>query len=183
MIRRKLLILIFAVFVFTLFTGKLFAVLVTIDADLNSVSPIYYDANSSPPYYPVPLDTGLLLNSGDFLEINAAGLWSNAPPAYNLIFGPDGNPNENIAAGYPGAGSPVASLLGKIGSSNYFFIGSNYLNYVSQSGVLYLGFNDTDFGNNTGSIQAEINIVPSIPEPSSLFLFGLSLFGFFLRTK
>jgi len=164
-------------------TKQSFAVVFAVDADLNSVSPIFYDVNSEPLYSPVPLNTGLFLDSGDLLEINAVGLWSNAPPNYNLIFDPDGNPNENIAAGYPGAGLPVASLLGKIGNNNYFFIGNNYSNFVSESGNLYLGFNDTDYGNNHGAIEANVRISSAVPEPSSLFLLGFSLFSFFLKSK
>lgn len=76
------------------------AVVFMIDADLNSVSPIYYQ-NIIPPYFTTPINTGLFLNPGDLLEISASGIWSNAPPSYNLIFGPNGNPYENIALTYP----------------------------------------------------------------------------------
>lgn len=151
------------------------AVIVMIDADLNSVSSIYYQ-NIIPPYFITPVNTGLFLNPGDLLEVSASGIWSNAPPSYNLIFGPNGNPNENILPGYPGADYPVAALLGKIGNSNYFFIGSSYSDYVSESGNLYLGFNDTDYGNNWGTVDADVKISP-IPEPSSLILLGFSLLG------
>lgn len=158
------------------------AVVFTIDANLNSVSPIFYDANSDPdPFYsPSPLDTGLFLNQDDLLEIDASGIWSNAPPSYNLIFGPDGNPNENILPGYPGTGFPVAALLGKVGNNSYFFIGSSYSSHVSEGGVLYLGFNDTDYGNNTGSIEANVKVT-AVPEPSSVLLFALGLLGLFTR--
>jgi hypothetical protein len=98
-----------------------FAVIFTVEADSNSISPIYYQ-NVTPPYSVSPLNTGLFLNPGDLLQISASGTWSNAPLSYNLIFGPDGNPNENIATGYPGAGYPVAALMGKIDNGNYFLI-------------------------------------------------------------
>jgi len=146
---------------------------VTVDADLNSIFPGYYES-VPPPYYSLgPLDTGLFLNLSDQLDISAAGTWSNAPLSYNLIFGPNGNPNENIAPTYPGAGRPVAALMGRIGNNSYFFIGSNYSNQVSQSGVLYLGFNDTDYGNNWGNVTAHITHTSAVPEPASLLLFGI----------
>lgn len=145
---------------------------VAVDADLNSISPIYYDAYSTPSYFSSPVSTGLFLNPGDLFQISASGTWSNAPISYNLIFGPNGNPNENIVSGYPGAGYPVAALMGKIGNNSYFFIGSSYSNQVSQSGILYLGFNDTDYGNNWGTVTAHITDSP-VPEPTSLLLFGI----------
>ena len=160
-----------------------FAIILTVDADTNSISPIYYQ-NVVPPYLTSPLDTGLFFNSGDLLEISASGTWSNAPLSYNLIFWSDGNPNENIADGYPGAGYPVAALMGKIGSGSYFFIGSSYSNNVSEQGNLYLGFNDTDYGNNWGSVLADdkggSNLVP---EPSTILLFSGGLAGMFHRRR
>lgn len=148
------------------------AIVFTVDADLNSVSPIYYQSGVTPPYSVVPFNTGLFLSSGDLLEISATGTWSNAPLSYNLIFGPNGNPYENIVSGYSGAGYPVAALLGRLGNNSYFFIGSSYSNYVTQSGVLYLGFNDTDYGNNWGTVNTDVNVSP-VPEPSSILLLSI----------
>jgi len=184
------------------------AVVVIIDADLNSISPIYYQ-NIVPTYSANPIielcicnrndrgtggvgdkgrvvpisfaklnNTGLFLNPGDLLEISASGIWSNAPPSYNLIFGPNGNPYENIALTYPGEGYPVAALMGKIGDSNYFFVGSDYSNTVINSGILYLGFNDTDYGNNWGTVNADVRISPisaPVPEPSSILLLTIGV--------
>lgn len=171
--KRLISIIVFAVLIFLSRTAS--AVVVIIDADLNSISPIYYQ-NIVPSYSTNPVNTGLFLNSGDLLEISASGIWSNAPPSYNLIFGPNGNPYENIALTYPGEGYPVAALMGKIGGSNYFFVGRDYSNAVINSGILYLGFNDTDYGNNWGTVNADVIISP-IPEPSSLILLGFSLLG------
>ncbi len=134
----KRLVSIIVFVVLTFLSRNASAVVFTIDADLNSISPIYYQSGVTPPYSVAPLNTGLFLNPGDLLEISASGIRSNAPLSYNLIFGPNGNPNENILPGYPGAGYPVAALLGKVGNNPYFFIGSSYSNYVSETGNLYL---------------------------------------------
>ncbi|MEK6567597.1 MAG: LecA/PA-IL family lectin [Candidatus Omnitrophota bacterium] len=171
--KRLISIIVFVALIFLNRTAS--AVVVMIDADLNSISPIYYQ-NIVPSYFANPVNTGLFLNPGDLLEISASGIWSNAPPSYNLIFGPNGNPYENIALTYPGEGYPVAALMGKIGDSNYFFVGSDYVNTIINSGILYLGFNDTDYGNNWGTINADVIISPistPVPEPASILLFGI----------
>lgn len=181
--KRLISIIVFAVLIFLSRTAS--AVVVIIDADLNSISPIYYQ-NIVPSYSANPINTGLFLNPGDLLEISASGIWSNAPPSYNLIFGPNGNPYENIALTYPGEGYPVAALMGKIGDSNYFFVGSDYSNAVINSGILYLGFNDTDYGNNWGTVDADVRISPisaPVPEPATFSLFGLGLLGLLRRKR
>ncbi len=170
---KKVLIIVFMVTCFLPAYAHAIILDVTVDADLNSISPIYYDSFSTPSYSSAPFNTGLFLNPGDHLEISASGIWSNAPISYNLNFGPNGNSNENIALGYPGAGYPVAALMGRIGNNSYFFIGSNYSNQVSQSGTLYLGFNDTDYGNNRGVVTAHITDTQVVPEPATCLLLGV----------
>ncbi|MCP4649639.1 MAG: hypothetical protein GY853_06110 [PVC group bacterium] len=175
---RKL-IIITTVILLMGFTGSAQAITFTVDADLDSITSTYYQ-NIIPPYNITPLNTNLFLDNGDLLEVSASGTWSNAPTSYNLIFGPNGNPNENIAATYPGAGSPVAALMGRIGNNDYFFIGESYSSLVNKSGALWLGFNDTDYGNNWGTVNADVNITKAstpVPEPVTILLLGPALLG------
>ncbi|MDH4266432.1 MAG: PEP-CTERM sorting domain-containing protein [Deltaproteobacteria bacterium] len=159
------------------------ATIFTVDANFNSVTLTYFE-HVTPPYTITgPVNTGMYLNPGDLLEVSSIGLWGNGTQGYYPEYGPDGNPNENISPGYAGAGYPVGALLGRIGNNSYFFIGSDYSNQVSQSGILYLGFNDTDYGNNWGTVNADVNISP-VPEPSTMLLLGSGLLGLFgLRRK
>lgn len=126
-----------------------------VNADRNSVSPIYYNSAVNPDYVASPLDTGLYLSLGDWLEMTADGTWGNASW---LTFGPEGNPHENIAAGYPGAGMPVAALIARIGNNPYFYIGRYFAGRVTETGYLELGFNDTDYGNNWGTLTVAITV-------------------------
>ncbi len=175
--KKTLIILLFLVTLF--FNSHAFAIVFTIDADLNSITPNYYQ-NIIPPYSATPLATNLFLKNGDLLEITSLGTWSNAPISYNLIFGPNGNPNEDIVSGYPGAEHPVAALMGRVDNGEYFFIGSNYSTQVTENGILYLGFNDTDYGNNWGTVNADINMTKTnspVPEPATMLLLGPALLG------
>ena len=73
--KRLISIIVFAALTFLSRTAS--AVVVIIDADLNSISPIYYQ-NIVPSYSTNPVNTGLFLNPGDLLEVSASGIWSNA---------------------------------------------------------------------------------------------------------
>jgi hypothetical protein len=91
-------------------------------------------------------------------------------------------------------GMPLSSLVGQISDDgphsttpgnpgSYFFIGSNYAATVTESGVLYLGFNDTDYGNNEGSVTATVAVitVQSVPIAATtplLFAVSLSLMAY-----
>lgn len=135
-----------------------------VDSNINSVSPIYYNPAVNPGYVASPLNTGLYIEPGDRLEITAEGSWGNA--SY-LQFGPEGSPYENIAQGYPGAGLPVASLIAKIGG-NWFYVGSSFSGWIADVGYMELGFNDTDYGNNWGTVTMDIKASGNVVQGKNL---------------
>jgi len=124
-----------------------------VSANLNSASGIYYLGDGGEPAF--PLGTGIEIENSDKIVIMATGTWGNAGWS---SFGPGGNPYEDIAEGYPGAGMPVASLIGRIGSGGWFYIGSGFAGVSAGTGILELGFNDTDYGNNWGEVEVIVAV-------------------------
>ena len=56
------------------------------------------------------------------------------------------------------ASFPFASLVGQIGASPYFLIGTNYSNVVSNTGQLSLMFWHSNSSDNFGSVIASVNV-------------------------
>ena len=160
-----------------------------VDADQNSITDYYADSQVVPNYHAYLVDTGIFLNIGDILSIDATGIWRISPS--------DPWTDANGQIGRDSGGFFVGSLLGQISSDGphittpgnpqpMFFIGSNYLETVTQSGYLYLGFNDTDYGNNEGFVAATVNVIPfsaPVSEPTTIVLVCLGFAGILLRRK
>jgi len=101
-------------------------------------------------------DTGIAIRSGDLLTIDyLAGKWSPWPgDSYDAI-GSGGDPvcRCNVLNGVS-----HAALLGRIGDQEIFFVGDQFHHRVGEEGTLYLGINDVDLGDNSGSLQVEVTI-------------------------
>ena len=101
-------------------------------------------------------DTGIDIREGDLLTIDyLAGTWSPWPgDSYDAI-GSGGDPTCrcNVLNGVS-----HAALLGRIGENEIFFVGDQFHHRVGESGRLYLGINDADLGDNSGSLQIDITL-------------------------
>ncbi len=116
------------------------------------------------------VDSGINVSRGDSLQFSASGQGSygyeGSPVNSTPLTNPDGDrfvngvnigKKDDPNAIYQGF---IGGLVGKVGANgNYFFIGSNNQLSMSQSGRLFLCYNDVanSFNNNTGGYRVSIN--------------------------
>jgi hypothetical protein len=101
-------------------------------------------------------DTGLEVAEGDILQFTSEGTIEWAPGRED---GPAGEMNSPSDRRRPIPSRPGGALIGRIGASasDVFFIGSDRGSFrVRNGGRLYLGVNDGDAGDNSGSFQVRI---------------------------
>jgi len=98
--------------------------------------------------------TGVKISTGEKLTIlYISGLWSPwAGGQYDGI-GSGGDPKCgcNVIMGVS-----HAALIGKIGDSNPFLVGNSFTQRMGENGELFLGINDSQYGDNSGSLTLEI---------------------------
>ncbi len=81
-----------------------------------------------------------------------------------------------------GLSAAYGSLVGQIGSGNFFKIGTNYTGTAGDSGMLKLFYFDSNNYDNTGSIAAHVAAVPEA-ETYAMLLAGLGIMGFMVRRR
>ncbi len=100
--------------------------------------------------------TGIRINPGDQVIITyLSGVWSPWPGgAYDAI-GSGGDPNCtcNVVAGIS-----HAALIGRVGQGQIFLVGRSFDMHTGESGDLFLGINDSQPADNSGSIRVLVEI-------------------------
>jgi hypothetical protein len=136
----------------------------------------------------VSANTTDLWNAGDLPR------WSNANGLTKNLFatGSDdsGQPlGTQIGKLFPNwtqgtLSAPYGSLVGQIGSGDFFLIGTSYTGTALNSGILNLFYWDENNYDNTGEITANVNPIPTVPIPAAVWLFGTGMLGLLgLRRK
>ena len=99
------------------------------------------------------LDTGIVLKKGENINIEATGTVCFGGSDKNFCNGPNGHPDF----------ADNTDLVGKIGNGEMFHIGTSFRKAISNgTGKLYLGFNDTDYENNSGYFDIIVTIENSL---------------------
>ena len=81
-----------------------------------------------------------------------------------------------------GLTAAYGTLVGQIGSSSFFAIGTSYSGTASSAGTLKLFYFDSNNIDNSGSIVANVTAVPE-PESYAMLLAGLGLMGAIARRR
>lgn len=106
-------------------------------------------------------NTGIRLNRGDRVIIQADGQITMSPWGRNTMSGPDGMPQNGQYSG----NIPLGALCGKIGDSGEEMMIGSKTNFVAQrAGTLYLGFamqSNWTNQNFPGKYNARIRVIPA----------------------
>lgn len=81
--------------------------------------------------------------------------------------------------------APYGAMVGRINTS-YFLVGSSFAGVAASAGVLELFYWDSNNGDNTGQIAAEVNaLAGAVPEATTwgMMIAGFGLVGFSLRRR
>jgi hypothetical protein len=102
-------------------------------------------------------DTGIEVRAGDRLTFSSSGqirvAQGDAPETLASV---DGAGSFQSTGRYPVATAPAGALIGRIGNAAPFGIGSQTSLTMPASGRLFLGVNDDNFGDNSGSFTVTI---------------------------
>jgi len=99
--------------------------------------------------------TGLTVRKGEWVTFSSTGeihIGGDGNPAAN----PGGVTNNATAPGAPVARGVAGALIGRVGSSAPFIIGSQGRVQMPAAGQLFLGVNDGNLQDNDGSFQVQV---------------------------
>ena len=100
--------------------------------------------------------TGLRIDQGDRIQIEAEGEWLYTPDEYH---GPAGHPRFPAPSFYPVSSGSGGALIGRIGETGGRFVVGERLNMqATQHGILYLRINDDFLSDNDGWVAVRIDI-------------------------
>lgn len=99
-------------------------------------------------------DTGITVNAGDTITINADGQIRLAANTRDFVSAA-GAEGRVADATMPNA--PIGGVVARFGDSAPVFIGQGRTLRVPRSGRLYLGVNDSYFDDNTGAFNARVD--------------------------
>jgi hypothetical protein len=106
--------------------------------------------------------TGIRLEANESAEIRASGEWLYTPGEWH---GADGHKRYPAPSYYPLPDVPGGVLLGRVGENGYAqWVGTRGNLWASEGGMLYLRINDDLLGDNQGSLEVSIKVIPA-PEP------------------
>jgi hypothetical protein len=136
----------------------------------------------------------VLVSPTDLWSAGALPRWSNADGLTGPLLATGSDESGMSAGAQIGAdfgiltlgnlSAPFGTLVGQIGSGDYFAIGTAFNGIASATGTLKLFYWDSNSFDNTDFIVADVT-VGAIPEPETyaLMLAGLGLVGWMARRR
>jgi len=119
------------------------------------------------------VDSGVTVSAGQPLHINASGQAGYGyqggtcvgypqtdPDGNRTLVAPPNTVNCGRKAGDPNLtlpSAPVGALIGRISNGPWFLVGSSYSGTANASGRLFLLYNDSDSGDNSGGYTVNIS--------------------------
>jgi eukaryotic-like serine/threonine-protein kinase len=105
-------------------------------------------------------ETGLWVQPGQRIVIDyLSGSWRAGPAPTWPFVGPEGDPQVASKSTFPVAMSPVMMLIAGVGDERPLPVGQRLEFSVPVGGLLWLGPNDDNLADNTGSLMVRITII------------------------
>ncbi|SDJ65230.1 PEP-CTERM protein-sorting domain-containing protein [Bradyrhizobium lablabi] len=124
------------------------------------------------------------VDPGDLWSAGALPRWSNADGLTGNRYATGSDDSGQLAGTLigidfglwtqDGLSLPYGTLVGKIGAGNFFGIGTSFSGLANATGELKLYYWDSNYGDNTQFVSAEIS---AVPEASTWAMMILGFFG------